>query len=269
MTATLLPPPATADRSELSIRAAPTVTLEAEGMVVIEPGRLFAGPIRVGGPRGTVTIPESAATPDGFRRWTVSDDFPENARIDRVGGRLFVDLSMQRQQAHGLPKTEIVRVLANRLAKFDFGELTSDVTRVFLPVGETSCEPDVVLVSYEALESGRVTETPAADGGDGVELVGPPELVVEVVSPSSVAKDTRDLPLGYFTGGVREYWLVDCRDDSADAVGFTIHARGGSTFEPVAPDADGFAASAILGKAYRLARSRGRLDRWQYRLEER
>ena len=279
MTATLLPPPPaagpaapprTAEPSPREAgRTAPTVTLESEGMVVIEPGRLLAGPVRVGGPRGVVTVPRAAATVPGFRKWTTSEDFPEIGRVDLVGGRIYVDLSMQRQQAHGLPKTEIVRVLANRNVVSQFGELTSDVTRVFLPVGETSCEPDVVLVSYEALESGRVTETPGADGDDGVELVGPPELVVEVVSPSSVTKDTRQLPAGYFVGGVTEYWLVDCRDDDAAEVGFTIHARGGGTFEPVAADADGFAASGVLGKSYRLTRERARLGRWLYRLEER
>ena len=198
-----------------------------------------------------------------------SDDFPEIGRIDRVGGRLYVDLSMQRQQAHGLPKTEIITRVNLRNRDLGFGELTSDITRVFLPEGETSCEPDVVLVSYAALESGRVTETPGADGGDGVELVGPPELVVEIVSPSSVAKDTRALPIGYFSGGVNEFWLVDCRDDEAAEVGFKIHTRGDAALEPVAADADGFAASAVLGKSYRLTRTRGRLDRWRYRLEER
>ena len=272
MTATLAPPaePAAGPPAPRGLPdAAPSVVLEGQGMIVIEPARLKYGPIRVGGERGVLTVPESAADVAGFRRWTVQNDFPDNARIDRVGDRLFVDLSMQRQQAHGLPKTEIIARLALRNGELGFGELTSDVTRVFLPVGETGCEPDVVLVSYDALESSRVTETPAADGGDGVELVGPPELVVEVVSPSSVAKDTRDLPAGYFLGGVQEYWLVDCRDDEAAEVTFLLHRRGSESFEPVPADADGFAASAVLGKAYRLTRARGRLGRWQYRLEER
>ena len=96
-----------------------------------------------------------------------------------------------------------------------------------------------------------------------------PELVVEIVSPSGEHKDTERLPPAYFAGGALEYWLVDCRDDAAGAVGFVIHARGEAGFAPVAPDADGFAASAVPGAAYRLTRARGRPGRWAYRLEER
>ena len=270
MNATLAPPlPApSAPPSPASPVPAPTVTLHEEGMIVIEPGRLRGGPIRVAGPRGTVAVPESAKDVAGFRSWTTSDDFPDASRIDWVAGRIYVDLSMQRQQSHGLPKTEILRVVANRLVETGFGEITSDVTRVFLPEGETSCEPDLVLVSLAAIDSGRVVETPARDGSDGVEFVGPPEWAAEVVSPSSVDKDTRELLAAYYVGGVDEYWLVDCRDDAA-GVAFTIHRRGAAGFEPVQPDADGFAASSILGKAYRLTRSRGRTGRWKYRLEER
>ena len=143
------------------------------------------------------------------------------------------------------------------------------LTDPILPPRGPSCEPDLVLVSLEALLSGRVTETPARDGGDGIELVGAPELVVEIVSPSSVGKDTGDLFRGYYEGGVVEYWLVDCRDDEAEGVAFTIHTRGADGFEPVPADADGFAASAVLKKAYRLARARGRTGRWAYTLAER
>ncbi len=255
--------------SSIAPSGAAAVTLEGDGLIAIEARRLTHGPVRVAGPRGTVTIPASAATMEGFRRWTRSDGFPDNARIDLVADRIFVDLSMQRHQAHALPKTEIVRVLANLLVETGFGELASDVTRVYLPGGNTSFEPDIVLVSFESIESGRVTETAAKHGTDGVEFVGPPELVVEVVSPSSVGKDTVELPAGCFAGGVGEYWLVDCRDDAAVAVGFAIHRRGETGFEEVERDADGFVASAILSKTYRLTRSRGRLDRWAYRLEER
>ena len=222
----------------------------------------------VQGERGEVEIPPGAFTLNGFRQWTRSDGFPDHARIDFVAGLLYVDLTMQRQQSHGLPKTEIVTGINLRNRSLDYGEVTSDVTRVVLPDADTSCEPDVVLVSYDAIESGRVTETAAKDGSDGVEFVGPPELAIEVVSPSSVEKDTGRLLDAYFVGGVTEYWLVDCRDDDAPPT-FMLHRRGDDVFEAVPPDADGFAASAVLGKSYRLTRTRGRLGRWQYRLEER
>ena len=40
-------------------------------------------------------------------------------------------------------------------------------------------------------------------------IEGAPDLVVEIVSPDSVARDWEDKLLEYETGGVREYWVID------------------------------------------------------------
>ncbi len=100
---------------------------------------------------------------------------------------------------------------------------------------------------------------------DFIEIEGGPDLIVEIVSPSSVTKDTRRLPPAYFDAGVREYWLVDARGSE---LVFQIFRRGESTFEQVVSDAEGFQRSDVLACRYRLERVRGRRDEWRYDLRE-
>jgi len=59
-------------------------------------------------------------------------------------------------------------------------------------------EPDLLFVANEHLE--RLKET---------YLDGPADLVVEIVSPDSIARDRGIKFYEYETGGVREYWLLD------------------------------------------------------------
>lgn len=58
--------------------------------------------------------------------------------------------------------------------------------------------PDIMFVARDRLNLIRPTY-----------LDGPPDLVVEVVSPDSVARDYREKYLDYQAAGVREYWIVD------------------------------------------------------------
>jgi Uma2 family endonuclease len=48
-----------------------------------------------------------------------------------------------------------------------------------------------------------------AEPGRYIDVEGPPDLIVEIVSDTSVAKDTRRLPEAYFRAGVAEFWLAD------------------------------------------------------------
>jgi Uma2 family endonuclease len=79
-----------------------------------------------------------------------------------------------------------------------------------------SCEPDIVYISDDAIDSGRARLVPNAGGRPGryVEIEGAADLVVEIVSDATVVKDTRRLPVAYCRAGVRESWLIDARGDS-------------------------------------------------------
>lgn len=98
-----------------------------------------------------------------------------------------------------------------------------------------------------------------------IEIEGSPDLIVEIVSESSMTKDTRRLPERYFLAGVLEYWFVDAR--GKDLV-FHIHRRRGR-FVRVKPDAHGFQKSTVLGRRFRFTRRRDDLGMWFYDLNVR
>ena len=190
-----------------------------------------------------------------FRRWATSEDFPERGRIDYIAGRIDVDMSPEDLHTHGKLKTELVGVLWRRIKTAGLGELYTDRARVSCPEADLSAEPDVVFVFESSLNSGRVRLIPKPGGGADryVELEGPPDLIVEIVSDASVRKDTERLPAAYYRAGVTEFWLIDARGDD---LLFHIHHRGPSQYEPAATDADGYQYSTVLDHHYRLGRGR-------------
>jgi len=202
-----------------------------------------------------------------FRRWAVSDAFPERGRIDYLAGSIEVDMSPEDLHTHGKLKTELNGVLWQRIKEHDLGELYTDRTRVSCPEVDLSVEPDIVLVTNESLDSGRVRLVPRTGGGADryVELEGPPDLIVEIVSDASVRKDTERLPGLYYAAGVREFWLVDAR--RAELV-FRIHQLGTSGYELAPATADGFQHSAVLSRWYQLHRTRNRHGRIAFQLHE-
>jgi Uma2 family endonuclease len=166
----------------------------------------------------SVIIEDSLEVPmigslEEFRRWALSDDFPERGRIDYISGSIEVDMSPEDIYCHGVPKTEIIFGLATRNKKLRKGLLLSDCSRVSCPAAELSAEPDVLLIAHEAIAKGRVSLVPQATAEEGryVELEGPADLVVEIISDSSVKKDTLRLPKAYYRAGVAELWLIDAR----------------------------------------------------------
>lgn len=200
---------------------------------------------------GQVEVPLDLRSLADFRRWATSDEFPQRGRIDYVTGRIEVDMSPEEVFCHGVLKGKVYASLLALVERDDLGYLFVDRTRISSIPGDVSAEPDVVFLSHDALASGRVRLVPKAGGQRDryVELEGGPDLIVEIVSDASVAKDTRLLPAAYFKAGVREYWLADAR---REPLVFQVHHRGQSGFEPVEPDADGFQQSTVFGCRFRL-----------------
>lgn len=200
-----------------------------------------------------------------FRRWALSDEFPERGRIDYIAGRIEVDMSPEDFFTHGTLKSEVAAEIKDRVDELDLGHTLIAETRISSVPGDVSAEPDVVVITHAAFDEGRAKLVPKATGEPDrfVELEGAPDLVVEIVSDSSVKKDTQRLPAAYFAAGVRENWLIDARGAE---LAFTIHGRGADAFAPTAPDADGYQRSDVLDAAYDLQRSRHARGHWVYRL---
>jgi len=214
-----------------------------------------------------VEIPLDIRSLADFRRWALSDSFPEKGRIDFISGKIEVDMSPEDIFCHGALKSEIAGVLQPLVKREGLGTVLIDATRISSPEADLSCEPDVVFVSHEAIDSGRAVLVPKAGGQPGryIEIEGPADLIVEIVSDTSVNKDTRRLPAAYFKAGVREFWLADARGQTPL---LTVHSPGATGFEPVAHDADGFQHSAVLNRHFRLDAARDRRGNWAFDLRE-
>ena len=223
------------------------------------------------GTRGEgLTIPGAAlATFDAFRVWKLSRDCPRWGKFEWIGGRVRLEVEPELIVSHNGPRNAVARTLGNLVSEEDRGLCFSSRTPVASPddAHPVLCEPDFVFLSHEAILEGRVMLTPKVGrDGDFTEIVGPPDVVVEVRSDSSTRKNTVDLPADLFALGVTEYWLADAR---VDPPALAIHVRGGDPFEPVAAGEDGFVASIVVGRSFRLETSIGRSGLRQTRLRER
>ena len=224
----------------------------------------------VGTGGASLTVPGAAlADFDAFRAWKLSDDCPRWGKFEWIGGAVRLEVGREPLISYNLTRAALVRSLGNRIDEEDCGFYFSARSPVVSPEGavrRVNCEPDFVFLSHEAILSGRVTLTPKVGReGDFTEIVGPPDVIVELRSDSSTRKDTVDLPADLFALGVSEYWLADAR---VDPPGLTIHVRGPEAFEPVADDAEGFVASEAFGRRYRLETHAGRSGVRQTRLVE-
>lgn len=193
-----------------------------------------------------VRIPKWVKGLASFRRWARSDDFPEHGRISYLGGDIWVDLSMERE-AHNQAKSEFTIVLGSLAKQADLGRFYSDGMRLTNTDAELSSEPDATFVSFDMIDAGRVRLT---EGPDSLEVEGSPDMVLEIVSTSSVEKDTVVLRDLYWRAGVKEYWLVDPRGDDLQ---FDI-LRHGATGYAAARKQAGWLKSAVFGRSFRLTR---------------
>ena len=139
-----------------------------------------------------IRIPARAATLAGCRAWALSDEFPKRGRFSFINGELFIDMSPEELEARNKVKTEVVFAIANLDKGLDLGEFYSDGPLVTNEAADLSTEPDGTFVTWRSFAAGRGRLTPLEDRpGQYIELQGPPDWVLEVVSQSSVAQDTR------------------------------------------------------------------------------
>lgn len=217
----------------------------------------------------TVVIPAGITDLHCFRDWAHSDDFPEYGRVSYLRGEILVDLSPEEVESHNKPLSEVARVIGNVVKERDLGEVLIERVLFVNAEADIATEPDLLFCSWEALRDGRAAYREHVAGSRRyVEVFGTPDLIVEVVSRSSLKKDSQLLFERYFGfgAGVREYWLIDAR---ANEIDFRIHRRGRSRFQKIRADAGGFVRSEVLDRAFRLSRSRNPIGGWRYDFEMR
>jgi Uma2 family endonuclease len=210
-----------------------------------------------------IRVPENIPTTLAeFREWAGDNDLPEKTRVDFYQGKVWIDMSREQVYTHGHLKTEFAVVIGGLLKQQDLGTYWCNGILVTNEAAYLSGNPDGRFVSHDALESGRVTLTEGAEEGY-VELVGTVDMVLEVVSEGSVAKDTVTLRQAYWEAGIPEYWLVDARGDRQD---FHILKHGPKGYTDTRK-VGGWLKSAVFGKSFRLVRGTDRAGKPRFTLE--
>lgn len=211
-----------------------------------------------------IRIPISACNHAGFRAWVTSDEFPEKLRASFINREIVIDPSPEEVETHNKVKTTIVISVGSLNEELELGELFSDRTLVTNPATGLSTESAATFVSWASFEANRVRLVPRKNRPEQyIELEGTPDWVLEVVSQSSVQKDTQELRDLNHRSGIPEYWLIDARFDE---VSFQILRRRRDRYVAVKPQ-NGWHFSTVLGRSFRLERRKNRLGRWRYTLE--
>lgn len=212
-----------------------------------------------------VTIPASVRDLDSFRNWAHSEEFPQRGTIAYIDGEILIDMSPQEIESHAKVKGDIYLDLGQFVRRQNLGDLLPDQTMVINESAGVSNEPDATFCSWESLRSGRVEYRERVEGSERlVEVIGSPDMVLEVVSRSSFDKDTKKLAVSYFKAEIDEYWLVDARGDEID---FRILVPGKNSYRKQPVGADGFITSNVFAQRFRLTRHRNPVGGYAYRLE--
>jgi Uma2 family endonuclease len=187
-----------------------------------------------------------------FRRWSDQEDFPDTGRVWYIRGEVWVDICKEQLFTHIKVKDQFTRVLDALVEKEELGLYFSDGLLLTNVSADISGNPDGTFISKESLAKGKVRLLEGAKGGY-TEVEGSPDMVLEVVSRSSLRKDTEVLHEAYWDAGIQEYWLVDARKPALQFDIFRYAAKG---YVSVAKQA-GWLSSKVFGKSFRLTQAKG------------
>jgi len=209
--------------------------------------------ITIGAP---VRIPGWVKDLASFRRWARSGAFPDHGWISHLGGEIWVDLSMERA-AHNQAKGAVNGALTQLVQQEDLGSYFSDRMLLANDDADLSTEPDGMFVSHESIDRGKAI---LVEGDQALEVQGSPDMVLEVVSDSSVEKDLEVLFDLYWRAKIAEYWIIDVRGETPR---FEINRRGPSKYGALRQQG-GWVRSRVFQRSFRLVRTvrPGKLSRF-------
>jgi len=215
---------------------------------------------------GGLRIPAGVQELEAFRRWSHSHRFPRRGRIDYLQGDIEIDMSPEDLFTHGTAKAAIGAGLYSLIVPPERGLVFIDRARIVSVAAGLSVEPDVVVVLRGSLAAGKVRMIPSAKARAGryVEMEGAPDLVVEVISDSSVSKDRKRLPRLYAQAGIPELWLVDARRPVQSLEVWSLDRAGCERVPPDGLRPGTWTASPLLGRCFRLLRHEVKEPRFAY-----
>jgi len=159
------------------------------------------------------------------------ENAPDSQIMEWVEGEVIIYMPPLYQ--HQLLITFLDRLLGSYVQFFNLGSLALAPYEVKLWPDGPSREPDLFFVANK----GQARLTPAR-------CEGAPDLIIEVISPSTVAEDRVHKFLEYERAGVREYWVIDPRPYQQQADFFVLSE--GKVFHPAPLDDKGSFRSSIV-----------------------
>jgi len=127
----------------------------------------------------------------------------------------------------------IYKLMDALCAHKDLGTVLMEGVQLRLPRVRSRREPDVIFIAKNRSEIIKETY-----------INGSPDLIVEVVSPDSSARDYRQKFMEYEKAGVREYWIIDPLSNHVEA-----HTLDKGKFQPIKSDS-GIVRSTVVPGFY-------------------
>jgi Uma2 family endonuclease len=109
---------------------------------------------------------------------------------------------------HQYAGSVLVYHLTDFVAKHQLGRVYFSPIDVILPDIASPVQPDILFIHRDRL--GIIKEQT---------IDGPPDLVVEILSPATLIYDRRTKYETYQAAGVKEYWIIDVRQATIDVFG--------------------------------------------------
>jgi Uma2 family endonuclease len=155
----------------------------------------------------------------------------EDIHAEWVNGEVIVQLPPK--EPHQRVVAFLMSLMTLFIELFKLGRLLPAPFEMRAVPGGSAREPDLIFVAREHLD--RLSPE---------RLSGPADLVVEVISDDSVARDRADKFYEYQAAGVSEYWILDSRPGRERADFYVLDEKG--RYRPVPPAPDGRYDSSVL-----------------------
>jgi Uma2 family endonuclease len=155
----------------------------------------------------------------------------EDVHAEWVNGEVIVQ--MPPEEPHQRVVAFLMSLMTLFIQLFNLGRLLPAPFEMRAKPDGSAREPDLLFVAREHLD--RLSQE---------RLSGPADLVVEVVSDDSVARDRADKFYEYQDVGVKEYWILDPRPGRERTDFYVLDEKG--RYRPVPPGPDGRYHSMVL-----------------------
>jgi len=197
---------------------------------------------------GRVRVPEGIVNHKAFLKWIRSGAVPEDVRVGYIRDDVWIETMPERGIAHNRIKTAVARVVDGLVVRNQLGVFFGDGMMYTSESQGFSCLPDGLFASRATIDAGRVWLAGSKKSDEETELVGTPDLTIEVVSLSSEVKDTEWYMTWYWNAGIAEYWVIDARAGKPE---WKLFHRGPRGYRPVR-QTNGWLASSVLGYSFRF-----------------